>query len=105
MANRNTHVWKTTTAEGDKREVRAEKFGKRWKLQSKVKGDAQWTYYDDPLVEDLIELRDVLFRKYQRKHLSYDDLVAVEKMITDRGGSWEAKDDDNGGAAEAEDEE
>ena len=67
-----------------------------------MKGDAQWTYYDDPLVEDLIELRDVLFRKYQRKHLSYDDLAAVEKMITDRGGSWETKDDD-AGPAEAED--
>src|SRR5215218_9793325 len=74
MANRNTHVWKTTTPEGEKREVRAEKFGKRWKLQAKLKNDPQWTYYDDPLVEDLIELRDVLFRKYQRKHLSYEDL-------------------------------
>jgi hypothetical protein len=31
----------------------------------------------------------VLFRKYQRKHLSYEDLAAVEKMITDRGGTWE----------------
>jgi len=27
------------------------------------------TYYDDPLVEDLIELRDVLFAKYQRTPL------------------------------------
>ena len=88
---RNTHVWKTTTAEGEKREVRAEKFGKRWRLQAKVKGDAAWTYYDDPPVGDLIELRDVLFRKYQRKHLSYEDLAAVEKMITDRGGSWETE--------------
>lgn len=85
---RNTHVWKSTTADGGKREVRAEKFGRRWRVQAKVKGDAAWTYYDDPLVEDLIELRDVLFRKYQRKHLSYEDLAAVEKMISDRGGTW-----------------
>ena len=92
---RNTHVWKTTTADGEKREVRAEKFGKRWRVQAKVKGDASWTYYDDPLVEDLIELRDVLFRKYQRKHLSYEDLAAVEKMITDRGGSWEKTEPEN----------
>ena len=39
----------------------------------------------------------MLFRKYQRKHLSYDDLAAVEKMVTDRGGTWEV-------ASEAEDE-
>src|SRR4051812_12540226 len=68
MANRNTHVWKTKTEDGEKREVRAEKFGKRWRLQAKIKGEPQWTYYDDPLLPDLIELRDVLFRKYQRKH-------------------------------------
>jgi len=89
MANRNTHVWKTTTEDGEKREVRAEKFGKRWRLQAKVKGEENWTYYDDPLLPDLIELRDVLFRKYQRKHLSWEDVDAIEKMITDRGGTWE----------------
>ena len=86
---RNVHVWKTTNADGEKREVRAEKFGKRWRLQAKVKGEEGWTYYDDPLVADLIELRDVLFRKYQRKHLSWEDLAAVEKLITERGGTWE----------------
>jgi hypothetical protein len=85
---RNLHVWKTTTAEGEKREVRATKFGKQWRVQAKLKGDPAWTYYEEPLIEDLIELRDVLFRKYQRKHLSYEDLEAVEKMITERGGSW-----------------
>jgi hypothetical protein len=90
---RNQHVWKTTTADGEKREVRAEKFGKRWRLQAKVKGEDSWTYYDEPLIEDLIELRDVLFRKYQRKHLAYDDLAAVEKMIKERGGSWETPED------------
>ena len=86
---RNLHVWKSTTAEGEKREVRAEKFGKRWRLQSKTKSNANWTYHNDPLVPDLIELRDVLFRKYQRKHLAWEDVAAVEKMITDRGGTWE----------------
>jgi hypothetical protein len=86
---RNLHVWKTTTETGEKREVRAEKFGKKWRLQAKVKGEEHWTYYDTPQVEDLIELRDVLWRKYQRKHLSWEDVAAVEKLITDAGGTWE----------------
>ena len=86
---RNTHIWKSETAEGEKREVRAEKFGGRWRLQGKLKGEPSWTYYDDPPMEDLVALRDVLWRKYQRKHLSWEDLSAVEKMITDRGGTWE----------------
>ena len=83
---RNVHVWKTTTAEGEKREVRAEKFGGKWRVQSKIKGEDEWTYYDTPLVEDLIELREVLWRKYQRKHLAWEDVAAVEKLIRDAGG-------------------
>ena len=86
---RNVHIWKMTTEDGEKREVRAEKFGGNWRLQAKCKSEEQWTYYETPLMEDLIELRDVLFRKYQRKHLSWEDLAAVEKLILDRGGSWE----------------
>ena len=86
---RNTHVWKTTTEEGEKREVRAEKFGKKWRLQAKLKSEDRWTYYDEPLLSDLIALREVLFRKYQRKHLSFEDVATIEKMITDRGGTWE----------------
>lgn len=83
---RNVHVWKSTTETGEKREVRAEKFGGRWRLQSKAKSEERWTYYDDPLLPDLIELHDVLWRKYQRKHLSWDDIAGVERLIVERGG-------------------
>ena len=89
---RNIHVWKHTTADGEKREVRAEKFGGEWRIQSKLKQDERWTYHDEPPLEDLIELRRVLWNKYQRKHLSFEDVAAIEKMIRDRGGSWEAAD-------------
>ncbi len=89
MANRNSHTWKHKTADGDRREVRAEKFGKKWKLQSKLKHDARWTYHDVPELDDLITLRLVLFNKYQRKHLAYEDVAAVEQMITEAGGTWE----------------
>jgi hypothetical protein len=86
---RNLHVWKSATEDGERREVRAEKFGGKWRLQAKVKGEENWTYYDVPLLGDLVELRGVLWRKYQRKHLSWEDVAAVEKMIRDRGGTWE----------------
>jgi hypothetical protein len=89
---RNVHEWKTTTPDGEKREVRAEKFGNRWKLQAKVKGEEDWTYYATPLLEDLAELRDVLWRKYQRKRLPYDDVKEVERMIKERGGEPDARD-------------
>ena len=86
---RNTHVWKSKTEEGLKREVRAVKFGKKWRLQSKTKGEDNWTYHDTPSLADLTDLHDVLWRKYQRKHLSWVDVEAVREMILDRGGSWE----------------
>ncbi len=81
---RNTHIWKTTTAEGVKREVRAEKFGKQWRIQAKCKGEESWTYYDTPLLDDLVELRDVLWRKYQRKHLAWEDVAAIDELISKR---------------------
>jgi hypothetical protein len=93
MGNRNIHVWKHVTDDGEKREVRAEKFGSRWRIQAKLKHDERWTYYEDPELADLIELRRVLWNKYQRKHLAYEDVAAVEKMIRERGGSWENTDD------------
>ncbi len=83
---RNTHVWKMMTEDGQKREVRAEKFGKKWRIQAKCKDDYGWTYYDTPLLHDVIDLHDVLWRKYQRKHLAYEDIAAIEQMITDLGG-------------------
>ena len=93
MGNRNIHVWKHKTDDGEKREVRAEKFGAKWRIQAKLKHDEKWTYYDDPELPDLIELRRVLWNKYQRKHLAYEDVAQVEKMIRDRGGSWEDSDE------------
>jgi hypothetical protein len=83
---RNCHVWKTKTEDGRKREVRAEKFGKKWRLQSKCHGEAVWTYHEVGELEDLLSLHDVLWRKYQRKHLAWEDVAAVEQLIRDAGG-------------------
>ena len=87
MGTRNTHVWKHTTEEGEKREVRAEKFGGKWRIQAQLRGEEKWTYYDAPLLDDLLELRRVLWNKYQRKHLAFEDVAAVDKMIRDQGGT------------------
>ena len=81
---RNEHNWKETTADGDKREVRATKFGGKWRIQSRLKGEELWTYHDQPAIEDLRELRDVLFRKYQRRRAAYEDVVLIEKMIEEK---------------------
>lgn len=76
-----THVWKETTPEGERREIRAVKFGKAFRLQSKLRGETQWTYHDVPLLSDLTELRDILYRKYQRRRAPYEDLATVDALI------------------------
>ena len=83
---RKQHSWKTVDADGRKREVRATRSGKRWKLQSKLKGEDHWTYYEEPEREDLKELLDVLQRKYRRGRATADDVESVERLLEKRGG-------------------
>ena len=81
---RNIHVWKTLAPDGQKREVRAERFGGRCRFQSKVASEASWTYYDTPSYEELEELRDILWRKYKRKRLPHDDVLSIDTLLETR---------------------
>jgi hypothetical protein len=80
---RNEHGWTQRTEEGEKREVRAVKTQGRWRLQSKVRGEEDWTYHDTPERSDLEELRDILWRKYQRRRASHEDVLLADKMLAD----------------------
>lgn len=77
------HIWTEKDDEGRKREVRATKFGGKWRLQAKTVGEADWTYYDRPSLEDLLKLKDIIARKYQRRRASADDVESVDKLIAD----------------------
>jgi hypothetical protein len=66
-----------------KREVRATKFGGAWRFQAKTAGDLEWTYYQRPLLEDLLALKEILVRKYQRRRASAEDVASVQKLIAD----------------------
>lgn len=78
---RSQHIWKEKDTEGRKREVRATKFGGVWRLQAKYTDESDWTYYDRPLLEDLLALKDIIFRKYQRRRASSEDLESIEKLL------------------------
>jgi hypothetical protein len=81
---RSQHIWTDKDEEGKKREVRATKFGGAWRLQAKVAGDLSWTYYDRPLLEDLLTLKEILVRKYHRRRASLEDVAAIEKLIEEQ---------------------
>ena len=78
---RSQHIWTEKDAEGRKREVRVTKFGGVWRFQAKQAGELEWTYYERPLMEDLLQLKDIIFRKYQRRRASAEDLQSVEKLV------------------------
>ena len=80
---RNHHAWTCRTEDGTKREVRAVKNQGRWRLQSKLKHDENWTYHDTPERSDLEELREILWRKYQRRRASHEDVLLADRMLAD----------------------
>ena len=75
------HIWIEKDDEGVKREVRATKFGGKWKLQAKRSDEPDWIYYDPPLLEDLLNLKEIIARKYQRRRASADDVASLDKLI------------------------
>jgi hypothetical protein len=81
---RSQHIWTERDEHGTKREVRATRFGGVWRLQAKTAGDLDWTYYDRPLLGDLLVLKDILDRKYQRRRASREDVVSLGKLIADQ---------------------
>jgi hypothetical protein len=64
--------------------VRAIKFGGAWRFQAKTASNLDWTYYDCPLSEDLLTLKEILVRKYQRRRASAEDVASIEKLIADQ---------------------
>jgi hypothetical protein len=80
---RSQHIWTEKDEDGRKREVRVNKFGGAWRFQAKRADDERWTYYDRPLLEDLRNLREIIFRKYQRRRASAEDLASVEKLLSE----------------------
>ena len=78
---RSQHIWTYRNQDATKREVRATKFGGAWRFQAKTAGDLEWTYYERPLLEDLLALKEILVRKYQRRRASREDLESIDKLI------------------------
>lgn len=75
------HVWTEREEDGVKREVRATWFGREWRLQSKRADQPSWTYYERPLLPDLLALQDLIERKYRRRRATADELSAVQMLV------------------------
>ena len=81
---RSQHIWKEKDADGRKREVRVVKFGGVWRFQSKIAGETEWAYYDMAPLQDLLHLKEIIARKYQRRRASFEDVVSINKLIEEQ---------------------
>ena len=78
------HDWKDRTDTGENRLWRATKHGGDWKFMSRLqKSEQGWTTHEKMEIEDLKLFREVLFNKYQRRRIPWEDVVAIDNMIED----------------------
>ena len=81
------HEWHYRDEEaGERRYFRAGKFGKKWHVKTTLKSDPDWEDLEPVPLPVLVELRDLLANKYQRRRIPYEDVVALDKMVVDSGG-------------------
>ena len=76
------HDWKDRTDTGENRLWRATKHGGDWKFMSRLqKSEEGWTTHEKMEIEDLKLFREVLFNKYQRRRIPWEDVLTIDKMI------------------------
>jgi len=75
------HEWREKTEEGETRLVTAIRHGRKWRLQSRLKREDEWTQFPEIELEDLESLLDILQRKYQRNRVPHEHIQEIEKLI------------------------
>jgi hypothetical protein len=74
------HRWRERTDDG-LRFFRADHHAGRWTIWSQLKGDPDWTRHD-PIPDELWRtLRDVLWRKYQRRRCPWEMVDAIDRLL------------------------
>ena len=87
------HSWRENTEDGI-RFFRASYHSSKWTLQSQFKGEAEWQSHDPMSEQEWRKLRDVLWRKYQRRRCPWELVERIDKLLE----AW-AEEGFEGGAA------
>ena len=74
------HQWRENEGE-EVRFYRAEHHASRWRLFSQPKGEEEWTEHDPIKRPEWEKLREVLWRKYQRKRCPWPIIEKIDKML------------------------
>ena len=82
MANKGEIGWKRRDVNGEKIQVSARKLGNRWLFRIRAQKFDNWTDYENPDLEDWIELLDSVRRRIQRNlipEIEEDRLISTIK--------------------------
>lgn len=74
------HEWRDD-GEGGMCQYRATHHAGRWEFHTLLESDEDWVLHDPIPVEYLRRLREVLFRKYQRRRVPFEQIEQIDQMI------------------------
>jgi hypothetical protein len=77
-----SHEWNEQTEEG-KRFYRGNFHGSKWKILTTLKTDPDWEVLEEPSEEVWRALRDIVWKKYQRKRCPWDRVSSIDKILGD----------------------
>lgn len=79
-----SHEWRESTADGY-RYYRATHHGDRWTIITTLKSEPDWTKLEpDQITADVWRaLRDIVWRKYQRKRCPWERVADIDRLLGD----------------------
>lgn len=79
-----SHEWRERTDDGI-RYYRASHMGDRWSFRTTLKTDPDWEELAPAQVSEELwrALRDVVWRKYQRRRCPWDRVADIDRMLGD----------------------
>jgi hypothetical protein len=87
MTKNQVHEWHEQIDSRTKRYIRGYWDSRNWRFSILSKEEQAWVPVQDPSLELWQSLRDVLFRKYQRKRVPFKFIERVDAMIAEMGGT------------------
>ena len=81
MAAKAEISWRRRTDEGERLEIYAHHFGKRWNFYVRTRRYEQWQPLEHPPLEDWLELLDAVRRRVARRLLRPEEVERVQKTI------------------------
>ena len=99
------HEWRERAEDGNHRFYRVWRGKGKWHFTTTLKTDPDWVTVDDPDLDFLTSLREKLFDKYQRRRVSWEQVVEIDKMIEAKGGTVPTEEEPGDATTEEDDDE